>query len=265
VLSTDPRTVAASSGHRAAAPPCSEPASPAVVRRAPISGKGSPASYLAGGRRDSPPSTAGASRKWRPVGLIEAICAAARKGRIYPLLSQCKFVDDSLWSASPALEEAFAASAVLDKAVAGLHTEAGRCLKVLAEAADDAVLRNDLGARKENDSLIPDVSVVGDREQREAVLLIAIGQPLPVLFAFAPVPNWNNWKSRGSKASKRHYFPLSGAVPLAARVQGVGAGKWLRGVSRQAQVPRWSTQLRSRQAQQSSAGGSPLACNSSGQ
>jgi hypothetical protein len=42
-------------------------------------------------------------------------------------------------------------------------------------------LRNDLGARKENDSLIPDVSAVGDREQREAVLLIAIGQPLPVL------------------------------------------------------------------------------------
>jgi DNA polymerase-1 len=117
-------------------------------------------------------------RRSRDIG---AICAAARKGRIYPLLSQCKFVDDSLWSASPALEEAFAASAVLDKAVEGLHTEAGRCLKVLAEAADDAVLRNDLGARKETDSLIPDVSVVGDREQREAVLLIAIGQPLPVL------------------------------------------------------------------------------------
>ena len=112
---------------------------------------------------------------------IEAICAAAKKGRIYPSLSQCKFADDSLWSASPALEEAFAAGAVLDKAVEGLHTEAGRCLKVLAEAADEAVLRKDLGARKENDSLIPDVSVVGDREQREAVLLIAIGEPLPVL------------------------------------------------------------------------------------
>ena len=112
---------------------------------------------------------------------IEAICAAAKKGRIYPSLSQCKFADDSLWSASPALEEAFAAGAVLDKAVEGLHTEAGRCLKVLAEAADEPVLRKDLGARKENDSLIPDVSVVGDREQREAVLLIAIGEPLPVL------------------------------------------------------------------------------------
>ena len=112
---------------------------------------------------------------------IEAICAAAKKGRIYPSLSQCKFADDSLWSASPALEEAFAAGAVLDKAVEGLHTEAGRCLKVLAEAGDEAVLRKDLGARKENDSLIPDVSVVGDREQREAVLLIAIGEPLPVL------------------------------------------------------------------------------------
>ena len=112
---------------------------------------------------------------------IEAICAAAKKGRIYPSLSQCKFADDSLWSASPALEEAFAAGAVLDKAVEGLHTEAGECLKVLAEAGDDAVLRKDLGARKENDRLIPDVSVVGDREQRDAVLLIAIGEPLPVL------------------------------------------------------------------------------------
>ena len=43
---------------------------------------------------------------------IEAICAAAKRGRIYLSLSQCKFADDSLWSASPALGEAFAAGAV---------------------------------------------------------------------------------------------------------------------------------------------------------
>ncbi|MGD0838977.1 MAG: hypothetical protein ABSB49_20265, partial [Polyangia bacterium] len=64
-------------------------------------------------------------RERRRLRDIEAICDAAKKGRIYPSLSQCKSADDSLWSASPALEEAFAAGAVFDKAVAGLHAEVG--------------------------------------------------------------------------------------------------------------------------------------------
>jgi DNA polymerase I len=112
---------------------------------------------------------------------IEAICGAAKKGRIYPSLSQCKSADNSLWSASPSLEEAFAAGAVLDKAVADLHAEVGSALALLAEAGNDAVLRKDLGPRKGKDGFIADISVVGDEEQREAVLLTAIGEPEPAI------------------------------------------------------------------------------------
>ena len=112
---------------------------------------------------------------------IEAICDAATKGRIYPWLSQCKSADGSLWSASPRLDEALGAGAVLDKAIAGLFTEVGRSLEILAEASDETVLRKDLGVRKGKDGFISGISVVGDAEQREAVLLTAIGEPDPAI------------------------------------------------------------------------------------
>jgi DNA polymerase-1 len=113
---------------------------------------------------------------------IEAICDVMKKGRVYPSLSQCKSAHGSLWSASPGLDEAFVAGAVLDKAIAGLFTDVGRSLEILAEASDEAVLSKDLGARKKGkDGFISGVAVAGDAEQREAVLLTAIGDPDPAI------------------------------------------------------------------------------------
>ena len=112
---------------------------------------------------------------------IEAICDAENKGRVYPSLSQCKSAYSSLSSASPCLDEAVAAGAVLDKALAGLFADAAASLEILMEASGDDVLRKDLRLRKAQDGLIPGLSVSGDADQREALLMTAIGEPDPVV------------------------------------------------------------------------------------
>jgi len=112
---------------------------------------------------------------------IEAICDVSKKGRVYPSFSQCKSGHGSLSSVSPCLDEAFAAGAVLDKAIASFSTSATASLEILAEASDDAVLRKDLRLRKGKDGLIPSLSIVRDSEQLEALLMTAIGEPDPAI------------------------------------------------------------------------------------
>ena len=112
---------------------------------------------------------------------IEAICAASETGRVYPSLSQCKFAHGSLSSASPSLDEAMAAGAVLDKALLGLFADEVASIEILMEASGDTVLRKDLRTRKGKDGFIPGLSLSGEAEQREALLLIAIGEPDPVV------------------------------------------------------------------------------------
>ena len=70
---------------------------------------------------------------------IAAICDAAKKGRVYPSFSQCKSAHGSLSSASPSLDEAMAAGAVLDEAIAGLFADSAASLEILTEASGDAV------------------------------------------------------------------------------------------------------------------------------
>jgi len=112
---------------------------------------------------------------------IEAICDAAKKGRVYPLFSQCKSAHGSLSSASPSLEEATAAGAVLDKAIAELFANEAASIENLMEASSDTVLRRDLRTRKGKDGFIPGFSLLGEAEQREALLMTAIGEPDPVV------------------------------------------------------------------------------------
>ena len=112
---------------------------------------------------------------------IEAICDAAKKGRVYPSFSQCKSAYGSLSSASPCLDEAVAAGAVLDKALAELFADAVTSLKILMEASGDDVLRKDLRSRKAKRGFISSLSVSGDAEQLDALLMTAIGEPDPVV------------------------------------------------------------------------------------
>lgn len=112
---------------------------------------------------------------------IEAICDAAKKGRVYPSFSQCKSAHGSLSSASPCLDEAVAAGAVLDKALLGLFVDAAASLEILMEASGDDVLRKDSRPRKAKDGFIPGLSVSGEDEHREALLMTAIGEPDPVI------------------------------------------------------------------------------------
>jgi hypothetical protein len=116
-------------------------------------------------------------RERRRLKDIEAIFDSAKKGRAYPSFSQCRSAHGSLSSASPNLDEAFAAGAVLDKAITGLFTDMAASLEILVEASDDAALRKDLRARKTKKRLIPNISLVGNAEQREALLMTAIGEP----------------------------------------------------------------------------------------
>jgi hypothetical protein len=97
---------------------------------------------------------------------------------VYPSLSQCKFAHGSLSSASPSLDEAMAAGAVLDKA---LFADEVASIEILMEASGDTLLRKDLRTRKGKDGFIPGLSLSGEAEQREALLLIAIGEPDPVV------------------------------------------------------------------------------------
>jgi hypothetical protein len=112
---------------------------------------------------------------------IEAICDAAKKGRVFPSFSQCKSSHGSLSSASPCLDEAVAAGAVLDNVLVGLLPDAAASLEILAEASGDDVLRKDLRPRKAKDGFIPGLSVSGDTDQREALLMAAIGEPDPAV------------------------------------------------------------------------------------
>jgi hypothetical protein len=120
-------------------------------------------------------------REWRRYKGIEAICDAAKKGRVYPSFSQCKSAHGSLSSASPSLDEATAAGAVLDKAIAGLFANEAASLEILIEASGDSILRKDLRTRKGKDGFIPGLSLLGEAEQREALLMTAIGEPDPVV------------------------------------------------------------------------------------
>jgi hypothetical protein len=112
---------------------------------------------------------------------IEAICDAAKRGRVQPSLSQCKSAYGSLSSASPCLDEAVAAGAVLDNALAAHFADAAASLDILMEASGDDVLRKDLRPRKAKGGFIPGLSLSGDTEQRDALLMTAIGEPDPVV------------------------------------------------------------------------------------
>lgn len=120
-------------------------------------------------------------REWRRHRHIEAICDAAKKGRVFPSFSQCKSAHGSLSSASPCLDEAVAAGAVLDRALAKVFADAAASLETLMEASGDDVLRKDLRPRKAEAGFIPGLSVSGDADQREALLMTAIGEPDPVI------------------------------------------------------------------------------------
>jgi len=120
-------------------------------------------------------------RERRRTKSIEAICNAAKDGRVYPLLSQSRVWHGAVSSSSPGLEEAFAAGAILDQDIAGLFTDVGRSLRALADASSEAALGEDLGAEKGKDGFMPEISVVGHAAQREAVLLTAVGEPDSVI------------------------------------------------------------------------------------
>jgi hypothetical protein len=112
---------------------------------------------------------------------IEAICDAEKIARVYPTFSQCKSAHGSISSASPRLDEAIAAGAVLDKVVEGFLADAAASLKILMVASSDAVLREDLRLRKATGGFISGLSVLGEAEQQEALLMTAIGEPDPVV------------------------------------------------------------------------------------
>ena len=112
---------------------------------------------------------------------IEAICDAAKEGRVYPTFSQCKSAYGSLSSASPCRDEAVAAGAVLDKELVELFADATVSLENLMEASGDDVLRRDWTSRRGKDGFIPGLSVSGAAEQSEALLMTAIGEPDPVV------------------------------------------------------------------------------------
>jgi hypothetical protein len=100
---------------------------------------------------------------------------------VFPSFSQCKSAHGSLSSASPSLDEATVAGAVLDKAIARLFTNEAASIEILMEASSDTVLRKDLRTCKGKDGFIPGFSLLGDAEQREALLMTAIGEPDPVV------------------------------------------------------------------------------------
>jgi hypothetical protein len=112
---------------------------------------------------------------------IEAICDAAKKGRVYPSFSQCKSAHGSLSSAAPSLNEATAACAVLDKAIAGLYGNQAASIEILMEASGDSALRKDLKNRGSKNGFIPDISAATEVDHGESLLLVAIGEPEPAI------------------------------------------------------------------------------------
>jgi len=74
-----------------------------------------------------------------------------------------------------------AAGAVLDNALSRLFADEVASIEILMEASGDTVLRKDLKTRKGKKGFIPGLLLSGEAEQREALLLIAIGEPDPVI------------------------------------------------------------------------------------
>ena len=96
-------------------------------------------------------------------------------------MSQCKSAHGSLSSSSPCIDEAMAADAILDKAFSGLFADEAASIEILKEASGDTVLHKDLKVCEGKGQFIPGISLRGKAEQRKALLLIAIGEPDPVV------------------------------------------------------------------------------------
>jgi hypothetical protein len=97
-----------------------------------------------------------------------------------------------------------AAGAVLDKALLGLFADEVASIEILMEASGDTLLRKDLRTRKGKDGFIPGLSLSGEAEQREALLLIAIGEPDPVVSRRFLIGRADTVKLRTTITSRYH-------------------------------------------------------------
>jgi hypothetical protein len=94
------------------------------------------------------------------------------------------------------------ASPCLDEAIAALFADAATSLEILMEASGDDILRKDLRQRKGMDALIPSLAVLGESEQREAVLMTAIDEPDAVVSRRFLMGRANTVKLRGAITSR---------------------------------------------------------------
>ncbi len=106
---------------------------------------------------------------------IESICADSKEGRVYASLSQIKNAHGYIHTGSPNLDEAVAASAVLDYQLFGLFGNTASALRTLVDVSDDATLREDL-KRTGKEGFIPGVPAVKDVDHGELLVLAAIGE-----------------------------------------------------------------------------------------
>ncbi len=112
---------------------------------------------------------------------IEALCTAAKNGRVYASFSQIKTPHDRLLSSSPSLDEGIAAGAVQDQQLVGLFGDAEAALEILQEVSGDLVLHGDFKQRKSGGDFLPGNLVAEGVNHREILLSAAIGQPEPAI------------------------------------------------------------------------------------
>ena len=108
---------------------------------------------------------------------LEAIRNAARRGRVFPLLSQLRVPDMSATSSSPNLDEALRANAVKDALLRQDYRNAKQALRRLQQITKDEALRTELTCCARSDFRCSGESLLEGMEHGEVLLSIAIGLP----------------------------------------------------------------------------------------
>ncbi len=108
---------------------------------------------------------------------VEALCAAAKGDRVFPIFSQIKAAHGCLWSSAPNLDEAVAAQALDDQRLCDLFESAERAIQILQDSSEDTVLQSDLIRRRREDDFIAGEVGISGVEHSEILLAVAIGLP----------------------------------------------------------------------------------------
>jgi DNA polymerase I-like protein with 3'-5' exonuclease and polymerase domains len=112
------------------------------------------------------------------VRQLETICAAVKKGRVFPMFSQIRWAHGGLSSMHPRICEPdgpIEATALIDRAIREHMDDSNRSLDILQRVSGDGVLKRDLRNGGDRPCFIGGAAAERDLDQNDLLLSVAIG------------------------------------------------------------------------------------------